>query len=302
MNNKLSVYIGGLLIFLLVIGCGSSGKKQSKEEHTPVTEITDLETEEVETQTLPPVEEPVQEGSYTENKETITCEEKPIVGHSLTEDPVETLATPKEETPSVCYEEEYPMFIWPPPKASASAIVPYKPSGSKKGKNVTLGDVNNWLVETLEESGYVEKSFFSVPGGYAIVTRLEQIEKSGCPKPGNDRWLTEASSMQKLTLKNYLRALFFSDPGLFRIVVFIVTPEPFRQSQTQVQREEAMKWLEMGANKLSSAISTQKYTDDFTITALIYEFSKEKQKVPILNTPSKITGKEHLAQAGIIKK
>lgn len=193
---------------------------------------------------------------------------------------------------------DFPAFPWPPPQASASVVIPMELVKESQGEITRLGDVNEKLRRALEASGYVERSYFAVPEGFALVTRLEQINPDGTPKePG--RWSTEVEPLRRFSLKEYLEALFFANPGLYRIVVFVVTPHPFSQSETAVDRDEAMDWLREGLNALPSSVATQEYTDEFTTTALVYEFEQPESREPMLSLPSRLTGKAHLDKAGL---
>ena len=75
-----------------------------------------------------------------------------------------------------------PSFPWPPPKASASSKVPDNFLRETETKQI-LHDIDRRLALALDKAGYFEKSYFSVPDGFALVTRLEQINADGTPKP-----------------------------------------------------------------------------------------------------------------------
>ena len=68
-----------------------------------------------------------------------------------------------------------PFPIWEPPEASASYVLP---NGFMKG-NLTFGSALLALQNALQEAGYSDYSYFSIPSGFAILTRLERIEPDG---------------------------------------------------------------------------------------------------------------------------
>lgn len=217
-------------------------------------------------------------------------------------DPLPTGSLPPITNPSKypIQEAEFPNFPWPPPKGSASLVIPLSLITKSGNEISTLGNLSDILVSTLDQAGYVEKSFFCVPDGYAIVTRIEQINSDGSPKiPG--RWDINPKPLREFSLQTYLNALFLSRSGLFRIVVFVTTTIPFKQSDCKIGREEGMSWLENGTNKLPEHLFNRKFTSSYTTTALIYEFKKPETSDPILNIPSHLTGKDHLIKARIIK-
>jgi hypothetical protein len=198
------------------------------------------------------------------------------------------------------HSKEFPEFPWPPPQASASMMIPDSLIKNGESELLQLGQVSDRLTNALNEAGYSEKSFYAVPDGFAIVTRMEQIEADGTPKiPG--RWDINTEPMSEFSLKQYLKALFYANPGLFRIVVLIITPHPFYQSEDTIGRDEAMKWLKGGLNRLPDSIAVQEYTKSFTTTALIYEFIKPESGDAVLSQPSKLDGREHVEKSGLIK-
>ncbi len=193
---------------------------------------------------------------------------------------------------------DFPAFPWPPPQASAFMDVTELVKESHE-EIILLGDLDRKFRHALDASGYVEKSYFSVPGGFALVTRLEQINPDGTPKnPG--RWSLEQEILEYFSLRRYLRALFFADPGLFRVVVFIVTPQPFSQSDKVVERDDAMGWLSGGLNALPTSVKNQEFTDEFKITALIYQFEKRESDEHRLLPSAALTGRDHLAGSGFL--
>ena len=195
----------------------------------------------------------------------------------------------------------FPTFPWPPPEASASMIIPRNVWQKPDGTSIYLKDIDDTLIAALESSGYIEKSYYAVPGGFALVTRLEQIDQSGTPLEGPNRWHSEVDALSKFSLREYLKALFTVRPGYFRVVVFLVTPHPFTQKNRSLTRSEAMEWLNAGANVLPESHSLHRYSNQFTTTALIYEFLKtDSNEEPHQKIPGLLTGKDHLVKSGIL--
>jgi len=61
-----------------------------------------------------------------------------------------------------------------------------------------------------------------------------------------------------------------------------------------------MLWLSNGLNKLPKIVADIEYSDDFTCTALIYEFEKTDQdQYAKINIPGKLAGKVHLSKANV---
>jgi len=196
---------------------------------------------------------------------------------------------------------EIPQFPWPPPKASASTNIPQEFLRKTEDAEITLAEVDLKLTSALEKCGYYEKSYFGVHDGFALVTRLEQINPDGTSIDPPDRWSIKVKS-GNFSLSEYIKALFTANPGHFRIIVFICTPHPFSQTEASVSRDEATIWLASGLNKLPKTIGVLKYSKDYSSTALIYEFEKpsynENAKTKL---PSDLSGRIHLEKAKIWK-
>ncbi|MGB5687433.1 MAG: hypothetical protein WBM35_16615, partial [Candidatus Electrothrix sp.] len=113
-----------------------------------------------------------------------------------------------------------------------------------------------------------------------------------------DRWAADFRPPRIFSLPSYLKALFTSNPGRYRIIAFIVTSQPFEESKETVTREEAMGWLDDGMIVLPESIGKQPYTEKHYCTAFIYEFEQPgKEKKPFFKPLSNLTGKDHLQKS-----
>jgi prepilin-type N-terminal cleavage/methylation domain-containing protein len=195
-----------------------------------------------------------------------------------------------------------PEFPWPPPTPSAIAKMPREAilSVGPNGK-FTLKDMARELDGALDKAGYNEKSYYSVPNGFALVSRLEQLNDDGSPKDPPDRWKIEVTRSVKFSLTDYLKALFTAQRGRFRLIVFVVTDAPFvTDQQKSPGREEAMGWLATGATSLPDEIGTIEFSAGYDVIALIYEFDQETPDHPFKQKiPSDFQGQTHLQKAGL---
>ncbi len=195
---------------------------------------------------------------------------------------------------------KYPLFPWPPPRASGFHKIPNNLI-KKEGENSTWGRVTNQLEDALNYAGYTERSFFGAPSGFAIVTRLEQIYDDGRPKEEPDRWSIGLKKISSFSLNEYLKALLTAKKGFYRVIIFIITTVPFSQESEEISRDEASLWLSLGINRLPSSVTNNSYTDDYVCTVLIYEFEQEDKKYHV-KIPGNLTGKQHLENSGIMYK
>jgi hypothetical protein len=193
-----------------------------------------------------------------------------------------------------------PLFPWPPPQASATEVIP-SPLVEVESGRTRLRDVDRRITAALEQNGYYESSYYAVTKGFALVTKMEQIESDGTPKEGPQRWVLVPQRPEKFTLARYITALFGATPGHYRTIVFIVTPGAFTQSSAVVTREEANAWLGGGLNRLPASIGNLEFSrEDYACTALIYEFERPTEtEEATLRLPGLIPGRIHLVKAGI---
>jgi hypothetical protein len=196
-------------------------------------------------------------------------------------------------------EEAVPEFPWPPPKASASATISRELLLGDK-EHPKLGDAVAALDLAFQKTGYGERSYYSVPDGFAMASRIEQINQDGTAKGPADRWSLEVPPMRKFSFSAYLTALFRARPGYYRVIVFVVTSKPFSQSNAKVTSEEAELWISSGLNTLPEDIASRDYTSAHRCTALIYEFKRTGTQHAEFVDPSGITGQIHLEKSGLL--
>lgn len=181
-----------------------------------------------------------------------------------------------------------PQFPFPPPAASAQEVLPK--SFFQKCK--TLGDIDQKLSSVLSQQGY-EKAYFKVPNGFAIVSRLEQIQNDASPMQDPNRWADQIPPISSFS--EYMSALFYPRLGHFRIVVFIITDVPFSQTAQTASKEEAKTWLREGQNIFPTTAAKLPINPNFYCAALIYEYQfSENQKSKMVN---RFSAKTHLEKA-----
>ena len=186
-------------------------------------------------------------------------------------------------------------FPWPPPKASAWDVIPDALVRDADGAN-TLGDISRRITEALDAANYYQKSYFDIPGGFAIVTQLEKIGADGAPET-DGRWLmTEEGA--GFSLITYMKRLLFADPGHYRLIIMTVTDIPFSPTEgAAVDVDAAAALVQKGNVMLSAHLKRRPLSRDHICTALIYEFRKSGSSRPELVLPSSIPGREHLVKA-----
>jgi hypothetical protein len=188
-----------------------------------------------------------------------------------------------------------PDLPWPPPEASATIVLP----GSTFQSSKNYGEIEASLNQALSHTGYVERSYYNVPGGFAVVTRMERIYDDGRPDPAPERWQVNAAYMHPLSLNDYVHALFSARVGYYRVLVFVVTDQPFRSGPATMTASAAQSLLVSGANVPAADVMKQPVPPNYACTALIYEFRKQEQKQPEFVVPGHLDARTHLMQAGL---
>jgi hypothetical protein len=164
----------------------------------------------------------------------------------------------------------------------------------------TFGHLGATLENALHASGYYDLSYYAAPGGFALVTRLEQIDADGDPLPEPDRWKLALAPARDFSLSRLLRALFFTDPGYFRVIFFLVTDHShFTDASEELSREQAMSMVSEGAGDLGR-LAHAPMTNRHRVYALVYEFEVfPENHDPQASQSKRLPGQAHLDRAGL---
>ncbi|RMA58901.1 caspase family protein [Ulvibacter antarcticus] len=192
-------------------------------------------------------------------------------------------------------------FPWPPPKASERTVI---------NRDIFKGcqnfkDVDDILYKVLNTNGYDGKGYYLIMPeadkvqGFAIATRIEQINTDGTPKESPDRWRTSWRE-NSFSPFQYLKSIFLPEKGYFRVIVFVITDLSVKTTNSSPSRDTSLAWVAEGGSVLPAVIGAYDFTEDFNVTALIYEYEvPENNESAILVAPSSITGKTHLLKANL---
>ncbi len=184
--------------------------------------------------------------------------------------------------------------VWPPETPSSRVSLDRFIKGRA---NLSLHDAGQKLKAAFEDAGYLEYSYFSAPGGFVLVTRIEKISAKGDPLPGTERY-TLPSQRNSDSLTSFVRGLFLdAPPGFYRYIAVVVSDTPYQTSRRSLSSTEAQRRLSAGSNNLSTAYKKIAFTGDHNVEALIYEFTKNSRtgKVRMI-APGRLTPRIHLAK------
>ncbi len=189
-----------------------------------------------------------------------------------------------------------PEFHLPAPRPSASYDLTNLFQGSRQ-----MGQIAQRIKGALDDCGYYEHQYYFVEGGFAMVTRIEQFNQDGSSMNEPARWSANPVRDENFDWTDYLRSLFTSDPGRFRVFVFLVTDIPWTTNPSrEISRQQAENWLSEGANQLPLGIRQQSVSPGTAVTALVYEFLVEEGTGDArLSLPSELSSRTHMLQSYI---
>jgi hypothetical protein len=205
---------------------------------------------------------------------------------------------PKEVPPSKTPSPSgLPAFPWPPPRYSAYAAIARE--WVALGVSPSLASPARALEAAFDAAGYGERSYYWIPGGFALVSRIEQIQADAAPVASPARWAVN-TPIVKTGVIDYIRALFNAPPGFYRVIVFIVTDQDFAAANRPPTSSEARNWIMAGSLRLPETVRKLPYSERHYTTALIYEFERSAaQPEARVRTPSNSPGQVHLEKAGL---
>ena len=185
-----------------------------------------------------------------------------------------------------------PTFPIPPPAASATEVL----NGNFFEQCTTLGQVSNKISDVLRQQDY-ERSYYALSNhsGFAIVARIEQMSSQNA-QSADPRWEIKLPPMRNFG--DYLKNLIYAREGYYRIIVFVVSNQAFSQnSRITIKRADAIGWLKSGLNTLPTEIALRKWTEEYQVTTLIYEFKASENNPWQMLMPGAYTVNRHLEAA-----
>jgi hypothetical protein len=183
-----------------------------------------------------------------------------------------------------------------------------------------LGDVARKVSNALNQAGYTDQGWFvvrstwpTIPAsptapppviGFAVVTRLEQIDDEGAGKSGRSRWALDLSSPGVGSFLDAVKLLLKGAPnGKYRVFLIWVSNDPVSQAQTSPTEDIWQNYLRDGTKapwlSVMDAIPLN-YGGGGGCSVFVYEYERsavsgEAQFV----TSSALTAEQHLKASGI---
>jgi len=160
-------------------------------------------------------------------------------------------------------------------------------------------DVGAFLITGLYQADYREISLYNTANGFVIVTRMECVDASG--SRDTDRFCSfEAQKVAKN--EGVIRKLFFEPENVRQIyhrqIVFMVTNKVLVPGDGALTSNVTRDMLRKGGNKLPGAYSAMPFSNDYEITALIYEYGTPASAAPLM-TDGIPDAQSHLRKSGV---
>lgn len=189
-------------------------------------------------------------------------------------------------------------YPWPPEEPSSRIRIDLN-LNSETRSALTLANIGNRILRSLQNATYSEASFYAAPGGFVVVTRLEAINPDGRPLPGTKRYELPSEKIG-FDFKQYIRNLFFAPDGYYRFIAFAVSDVPYVATEKPLSEAQSISRLRRGASRLTRSYSDLPFTDNHQIDALIYEFEKQNNNKTIETLrPGRLSPRLHLNNSGL---
>ncbi|MFY9624994.1 MAG: hypothetical protein WAJ91_11475 [Rhodoplanes sp.] len=189
------------------------------------------------------------------------------------------------------------LFPWPPPTPSTRrAFSPDVNPDSAPAKIV--GDVASRLERILLNADYDSFGYYRVPGGFALVTRIESLDgATGEPLAGAARWGTRAT-YAGLSLSSIFAIT--RSAGYYRVFVFLLTNDPPMTQQTDPGKtlKIAEAWATEGRPSLPADVKSLPVGPNHILVVMVYEFEKFEGGETNHFQPSRWPLDQHLSSLG----
>ncbi|MGJ8680588.1 hypothetical protein [Paraglaciecola sp.] len=191
-------------------------------------------------------------------------------------------------------------FPWPIPSPSSQIDFTLYSKREIERIRPTYGQANRRLQRLLFRADYTNQRYYLLNKaslqGFAIATQLEQIDVNALPLPDPNRWSADVVEASLFSMSEFLKALLQADQGYFRVLVFVISNKALTYSKEEATKETASKWLEQGQNRLFEEVIDWPYTQQSTISVLVYEFEHDENTNTYIQrqSPPRHTAKTHL--------
>lgn len=186
----------------------------------------------------------------------------------------------------------------PPPSAETPPLSLKFVAGQGKHP-ITFGDVEDSLSDLINAAGYDWRQFYDYPGGFAMVTRVEQTRPDWTPMPSPARWAVNVGSIKSWSIGEVIRRFASAPSGYYQVIVFVVTDQPVITASQQATYADLTSKLPPGADRLPQGISSRIASKETKCTVLIYEFKKADGQDAAVIVPGSLDARDHLERTAL---
>ncbi|MDF7775877.1 hypothetical protein P1X14_11520 [Sphingomonas sp. AOB5] len=199
---------------------------------------------------------------------------------------------------------DFPVFKLPAPSPSAKVELSWTALGTGL---TTVGAVEARLRAQLDSKGYTRRSYYSVPGGFAVATQAERFERDGRSTIGDRRWKLDPTGLigmpATFTVAGILESLRNAGPGRYRVIVILVTTKLKTTDGSATSIGQAQAWVGNGGDGIPLDVAKIPLGQEHRMTALIYEFARVAVQSDIKFVgASPLDGRAHLVGAGLLRR
>lgn len=196
--------------------------------------------------------------------------------------------------PAPCLQAALAPFPWPDvPRPTAQRVIVrdvFQPAPP------TLGALLAQLRRQLADAGYPPPPVLGAGcNGFALVLEGEKIRPDG-RRLGFEQW----GQTSRVSVAEILRQLFTAAPGMYRMIVVVVSTERPRTTGAPLSARDLEALAAQGASDLPAAMAALPFNAGYEVRALVYEFVKDADGAAQVPPDGRVPVVAHLRQAGLL--
>ena len=193
-----------------------------------------------------------------------------------------------------CLQEALAPFPWPDvPRPTAQRVLVrdlFQPAPP------TLGALLAQLRRQVVAAGYPAPPVLGAGcNGFALVLEGEKIRPDG-RRLGFEQW----GQTSGVSVAEILRQLFTAAPGMYRMIVVVVSTERTRVTYEEISAQQLEALAVQGASELPAAMAPLPFDPSYEVRALVYEFVKDDYTAAQVPPDGRVPVVAHLRQAGLL--
>ena len=204
-----------------------------------------------------------------------------------------------------CPTDKMAKFPWPdPPQPTATDTISRASLlGTDHGKGKSMTDVAARLEAAVRTAGYVNPKLLGVGcDGFAMVLDLEHIQADGTRMADAEGWAPPSQDEDEPGPVSAIKRLFYSPPGRYRQIVFVVSDRPMAQVTAAPTAAKLRTITKDAGHPLPDQFDAVPLTERHVMRVLVYEFAKPSaaKEAQVTPPPGRLGVLVHLKRARLI--